>query len=203
MPGLFGACCDCGSPCAYSITREVGGFPEYSLTHATDNPVTYFLGRRYTTASYEVAFSISESHTCGGVFSPSTSITWDGPCLSNFGYTQTSEYSALINIPSASVSGTVCDGSSPGAKASRAMVIIQTGTELCDCHSAISGTVASRTAIARTSGDLSDYPPTKIPALASARLATFLALTAPLYVPHHRGAVCRRHWYCLYLGTGA
>lgn len=106
MSGMFTGCNDCCPvPQCFSVTRRIGGFAEYEITHDTTNPVTYFVGRRYKQAQYELAFTQTYSIQCT-VGSLAVEQAWG--CLNNYTFTVTSNFSELVNIPTHSSGGAAC-----------------------------------------------------------------------------------------------
>lgn len=115
MNGMFDSCCDCsaGPPGWFMVSRKVGGFAEYEITHTTTNPITWFIGRRYDKADWSQSYNASQTVTDGGNISYTASGDVYGFStlgLQVFGFTLVSEYSALLNVPTARASGTVSGG---------------------------------------------------------------------------------------------
>src|ERR1700743_3118626 len=104
MSGLFDACCSCSGPLVSTCTifRVLGGFSEYTPTPGVNdaNPVTWFLGSRYKTATLSGQVPGNSSATCGysfpGGFCDNSAQNFDY----DIDYTFTSEYSEYINQPS-------------------------------------------------------------------------------------------------------
>lgn len=160
--GLFDQCCNCNIKASdFSILREFGGFPEYAITHSTDNPLTYFLGRRYQTATRTQNFTWSGSITCdaGGVV---TRTGWDGGCQNNFSNASIAHYSDLVNIPSINGSGTICDGSAAVASWQEDGYLSAATLPLVFYSSFLNGTACAPNDITNTDGSLTQHLPFEI-----------------------------------------
>lgn len=120
---MFGDnCCSCnltGAGCFF-VQRQLVGFAEYVISHDTDNPVTYFTGRRYTSASYEMDYTANVSIT-GNCVNPPVDPIEGGqglpdpsggqyPCVNTYSFSRSSTLTGFNNIPSSSGTGDQCGG---------------------------------------------------------------------------------------------